>query len=194
MAIGTLYRLSSVARTSGTLHVNTWWFRQRVDTPGQTPNTVLINDWQTIMQDVYRGCFPSFWQHEQYNVFVDKGSPENLSISVAFNGRESAMGSPAPTQLSAVCTWLTGIAGRRFRGRTYFGSMGTGAFNGQVLGASHRSALDIFCFRLVNNFSAQSAFDFVVYSDANKTSNPVTGYTLRNEVYTQRRRTAAYGE
>jgi len=194
MAIGTSYRLSIVAVTSGTLHVNTFWMRQRVDTPGERPSLVLVNDWRQLMDQVYRGCFPSFWKQREYNVFVSKGSPENLTYVNAADGRFATGGGPAPTQLSAVLTWRTDIAGRRYRGRTYLGSLSTSFYSNQVITPSYFAALDIFSFQMLTTWQQQSHFDFVIKSDVAGTTSIVTNRDIRNGVFTQRRRTAAYGE
>lgn len=194
MAIGTTYRLSLVATISGTLHVNTFHFRQRIDTPGETPNTVLINQWKSIMEDVYRGLFPALWNFQEYGVFVSTGSPENLAVAASFGGRRFTGGAGLPLQNAAVITWLTGIAGRRFRGRSYIGGLGIQDISNQELTPLYLSSLDIFAYRLVNQMRNDSAFDPVVYSKVNGTTSLITGYTLRSGVYTQRRRTHAYGE
>lgn len=194
MAIGTSYRLSIIALTSGTLHVNTYWMRQRVDTPGVAPSLALVNEWRSIMDNVYRGCFPNNWQQQEYSVFVAKGSPENLTYVNVAQGRGIFGGSPSPTQLSAVITWRTDIAGRRYRGRSYLGSLTSGSFSGQLLAPAYFSALDIFSFRMLNEWQNQSSFDFVIKSKVAGTTSKVTGRDIRNGVFTQRRRTAAYGQ
>lgn len=194
MAVGTHYRLSLVATAAPSLHVNTFWFRQRVDTPGTTPNVALINDWKSIMEDVYRGLFGSWWTFQEYNVWIAKGSPENISVGANFNGRYAAAGNQQPNQLSSVVTWLTGIAGRSYRGRSYFGALGNTQIQGQFTSAQYRSAIDIFAYRLTNVWNTSSAFDFVIFSKKLDTTSKVTGYTRRDAIYTQRRRSAAYGE
>lgn len=194
MAIGTTYRLSLVGEIEGTLHVNTYHFRQRDDTPGVTPSAALINSWRSLMEDVYRGLFPNAWHHLAYNVWIAKGSPENLSVATDFYGRRSTGGELLPLQCAAVVTWLTGIAGRRFRGRSYFGCLGVDNVDSQNLSAIYLSALDLFAYRMVNLFKPSTAFDPVCYSKVNGTTSLITGYTVRSGVYTQRRRTKAYGE
>jgi len=193
MAIGTTYRLSLVGLWQGTLHVNAFHFRQREDTPGETPNTRLINDWNTHMMDVYRGMFTPAFTITQENVYVAKGSPENLSVETAFIGRYALGSEPLPTQVASVTTWLTGIAGRRFRGRSYIGGLTEQQVDSQVIDSFYRSAVDIFANRLVNTFPGVTPFDYVVYSRVAGVTTKITGYTIRSGIYTQRRRAAHLG-
>lgn len=194
MAIGEHYRLSIVATTSATLHVNTFWFRQRENTPEAVPALALINDWRSLMDNVYRGCFPSFWQQQEYNVWISRGNPQNLNYVNVAPGRLNVTSTPSPTQLSAVVTWRTQIAGRRYRGRTYFGSFSPGMFSGQFITPTYFAALDIFSFQMLTTWQQQSRFDFVIFSKVADTTSLVTQRDIRNNVFTQRRRTAAYGE
>lgn len=194
MAIGTLYRLSNVGIAEGALHVNTFWMRQRTDDPVLPPSQALVQDWRNIMDQTYRGCLPSHYEQREFNVFVSRGSPENLSVVNVAPGRGVFGGGPLPTQLSSVITWRTPIAGRRFRGRAYFGALTSGCISGQQLTTQYFFALDIFATRLRTVWNTDSHFDFVVFSKANLTSSIITDHDIRTGVFTQRRRTAAYGE
>lgn len=193
MAIDTTYRLSAVGISQNAQHVNTFHFRQRADTPGVPPSQELIQWWINQMEDTYRGVFPSTWSLQEYNVYVSKGSPENLNYVRVVSGKLLAGGGPEASQLSAVVTWRTDIAGRRFRGRSYFGGWQTGCRQGQLISPFYASALEIFANRLITTTSNTSAFDYVVYSKVNQTTSRITGAAVRPGVYTQRRRTAAYG-
>lgn len=193
MAVDTVYRLSAVALAAGSQHVNTFHFRQRADTPGVPPSQELIQWWINQMEDTYRGCFPVHWSLQEYNVYVSKGSPENLNYVRVVSGKLLAGGGPDANQLAAVVTWRTDIAGRRFRGRSYFGAWQTGCHNQQLITPFYASALEIFSNRIITTTSNTSAFDYVVYSKVNGTTSRITGAAVRPNVYTQRRRTAAYG-
>lgn len=194
MAIGTAYRLSAVAKAGGALHVNTFWFRQRADTPDEQPAHNLVQWWINNLEAVYCGCFPGVWQLQEYNVWVSIGSPENFTYLKIRNGALLLGGYLMPTQCTGVVTWTTDIAGRRFRGRSYIGALQEGGVNSQELRAAWVSAVEIFAFRLVTNTSTTSAFDFVINSKKGGHTQRVTGAQVRSQVYTQRRRTAAYGE
>lgn len=194
MAVGTHYRLSLVATTGPALHVNTFWFRQRDEIPNQAPALALINDWKNVMEDVYRGLFGFWWKFQEYNVWIAKGSPENVGIAGSFEGRYAGPGQQMPSQLTSVVTWLTGISGRSYRGRAYIGALGSSQIQGQFTHASYRAAIDIFSYRLTQTFSTNTAWDFIIFSKKLDTTSKVTGYTRRDAIYTQRRRTAAYGD
>jgi hypothetical protein len=96
-----------------------------------------------------------------------------------------------PPQSSAVFTHLTGLAGRRYRGRTYWPWLAT-SFTGSTLKGSVPSTAAAEFAAMVNAIGSEAAtgdaLEFSVYSRTADVVTPVTQVRVGDVVDTQRRR------
>lgn len=130
------------------------------------------------------------YEVRQVNAPATEGydEPDGLGGGVA--------GEPIPPMDCVLVAWLTGLIGRRYRGRTYFpapteGEQGAGTLTATPIANYNAFASDIL---LVPAQDASAAeFQLVVWHDDLGTSTDVVNGVTRNLLATQRRRRSGVG-
>jgi len=120
MAIGDIFKLAVVGTgTSGQQLVNTFHFRQEHDLIFDFPGPDLVDAWRETCEELFSACFGSGNSIRGYQV---RGvtDPTYGFDSVLVEPVAGGLGGDAlPPQDTTVTTWVTGLIGDSYRGRTY---------------------------------------------------------------------------
>jgi hypothetical protein len=164
VAANGIYRLSVIGTVLGQQHVHTLHFRSTlagnaVAMDEATFQQGIIDDWQANARTQYRGMFYSIaFPCENYQVRkVCGGTPLPAGVDEAEAGGSTggALGSstaPGPPWLANVVTWRTALAGRSFRGRSFFGGLDEADFAGAVVQANRLTPTGVYCTALITAF------------------------------------------
>lgn len=98
-----------------------------------------------------------------------------------------------PPQNAAVLSLKTGLAGKKYRGRSFIGPLSE---NDQIAGTWNSTllaAMDNLGDALMSDWPSLFTGSLVIYHKGDGTSTPVNSYVSRPTVYTQRRRTIGRG-
>ena len=98
-----------------------------------------------------------------------------------------------PPQAAAVISWRTTKAGRAFRGRTYVPGLSEGAQHDGRLESAYKNLLNTLAAAIHSGWPQSFSGSHVVYHRGSNTYDLITGWLLRDIVYTQRRRTLGVG-
>jgi hypothetical protein len=229
MAVDDVYRLTVRSMTNLNVYQNSWYFRRlSAPDPSQADALALANDWkETLRPLVCNDVIFTTWELRQVRGASVSYSVDPCNIVGGILLQGGVTGSTAgtdtadmlPPQNAFVVTILTGLAGRRRRGRTYIYGVG----EGQQASGSWFSAYEVV---VSAAFAAQIAqyatggtdpnWRWVVWSHreasgcAPSPSPPfsptpvdppspgtaaadVVSYTTRTTVFNQRRRTVGVG-
>lgn len=104
-------------------------------------------------------------------------------------------GDSLPPQTAPVITWVTGLIGRRYRGRTFYWPAVEAQQADGVLTPGHIGLLTSAATELmeIGNGVTTSTYTMMVYSRTFSISTPVTGFVVRPRLQSQRRRQLGAG-
>lgn len=121
MATGDVYRLAvrSQRTGSGDDVVNGWHFRQDTALVLDSAGEDLVAAWTDYCQGLYLGLMSTIYTLDLYEVRQKTGGVEVYVQPTSEAGTRGTDATVLPAQSSCVINWGTGLAGRRFRGRTF---------------------------------------------------------------------------
>lgn len=164
VAVNGIYRLAVIGTVLGQQHIHTLHFRSTaagnaVAMDEATYQQGIIDDWQAAARTQYRGMFYSIANPcESYQVRKVCGSlPLPAGVDEAEAGGSTAGGlgastAPGPPWLANNVTWRTALAGRSFRGRSFFGGLDEQDFAGAVIQANRLNPTNTYCTALITAF------------------------------------------
>jgi hypothetical protein len=150
--------------------------------------------WKTTARTAHRALISNDMRWSEFRVYsYPLGGPKAQAIGSALidtaDGTGSAAVAQQPLQSCIVATLLTGLAGRRFRGRMYLPATGLLMQSTHLLAASDATTQSS---AMANFFGAVNALstvgNVVVMSQTAGSSTPVTTIRVDNKVDIQRRR------
>jgi len=141
MAVGDIYRLSARSQRTGSGDdvVNGWHFRQANPLVFDTAGEDLIAAFEEYCETVYLGLMSTLYILDLYEVRQITGGNEIFQSAVSRPGTRGTDSTVLPSQTACIINWQTGLAGRRFRGRTFMppaseGDIVEGQFESTYLG------------------------------------------------------------
>jgi hypothetical protein len=133
-APGDIYELAITTQESNTLTLIVNVFHFKALTSGCTA-TSLIVDWRTNIEPDHKICITNGASIVRYVAFnLVPYSTDWAEQRVTQGGSNGSI--MLPPLVAAVTTWRTSLPGRRYRGRTYWGPLGSADLNGGRLNQS----------------------------------------------------------
>lgn len=196
MATGQIYKLALVGQgPNGQKLVQTFHYRADGGPIADTQSHDLALAWI----DGAVGTFLSTFTNQSNLIGIEvrgvTDPTEGYDYSFPTPQAGGRAGESLPPQSSAVITWTTGKVGRRYRGRSFFWPAMEDDQAGGQWESAYITALAAFAndSMLLASSAAHAQYTQVVYSRTFAISTQVSGFVVRNTVYTQRRRVAGAG-
>lgn len=229
MAIGDVYRLTLRSLFAGQQLQNTFHLqRKTAPDPTLAQAQSLADDWKdAIRQNQNAGVTYTTWELRQVrglSVIYDTNLCERsggilLDGSLTGTLTGTVAGDGLPPQAAIVATLLTGISGRRRRGRIYYGGISESDQNAGTVASGALSNIGSQLASQLVQYGVSGTdpdWQWVVWSDVTafgckvnpnpppsrlresvpnpgSASAPITQIKVRNVVYSQRRRTVGVG-
>jgi hypothetical protein len=172
VAAGDIFRLAVQGAYSGQEIVVTHDFRQVVapSVPSGTPETDLIDAWQTACQTAYLAIVTATFTLQTVTAQQVCGPTKPYrgkvfeSVNLPGNGSGSA---PAAPWLATLCRESTAFAGRSYAGRFFIPVLDESYFASTALSAGFNTSVSNYCAALANAFKqngTNNEWDLVVFS------------------------------
>lgn len=159
MATSDIYSLSIRGTLFNQDVVNTWGFVQTSALPGFT-GQVLVDEWQAACLTAYRACLGTsvtLTTMTARDVFPENNQIAEESLPGGTNG--TGAGPSGSSQVAAVLTWRTNLAGRAFRGRTYLPGIPSSNISNGLIIASQLTLETTFIDAMINTFGPSGTSD-----------------------------------
>jgi hypothetical protein len=150
-----LYATSTIS--PGNVAVNTW----NVKTVPQGSTTAEVNAIITAIRNFYTGLTTLFATVTTWTVgakvlsySATVSDPPVIMGGTPLTTTSGTGGTPMPPQLATCVSWRTALAGRRYRGRTYVGPLGSNAFSQNIISAGAVSAANTAAATLITAVAA----------------------------------------
>ena len=196
MANNDIFRLAveGIGPTSQQL-VNVFHYRQ-VGVIGDDAGADLVDAWQVTARGDFLAAISASCALTNYSVrnLTQVGLGVDVPESPALPGFVS--GDALPPMNAAVITWLTGLIGRRNRGRTYMWPTGESRQTGGQISGTYDAELTAFATAniLIAGGILGGTYQLVVHSEVGNTNRDVTTFVVRQFLASQRRRREGVGE
>lgn len=196
MAVNDIYRMAVEGiGPNGQELVNVFHYRQE-GLGGDDAGEELINAWQEDVQALFLDCFSA--SVALVNISVRNLTQPTLGTDRPVSPAEpgSISGDSLPPTSAAVITWLTGLIGRRHRGRTYIWPAGESSQTGGQISGGYDTTLGLFAAAAlsIQEGTLGSIYTMVVHSEVDDGADtPVTIYRVNQFLATQRRRRVGVG-
>lgn len=196
MAIGDNYRLSVRSQHNSTFDdvVNGWHFTQLSALVFDTPGEDLIAAWANYCSATYLGSMSVNYTLDLFEVRQVTGGNEITQAAVSLAGTRGTSATQLPPQVSCVVNWGTGLAGRRFRGRTFMPPASEGDVVDGRFEPTYISGVENFALAMIQDMPSINVnfaqWELVVFSTAGApTATPiVTGVPNTNPATRRSRR------
>jgi len=172
MSVGDIYRLSvrSQRTGSGDDVVNGWHFRQFNPLVFDTAGEDLIGAWENYCQDLYLGLMSTIYVLDLFEVRQIVGGNEIFQQTVSRVGTRGTDATVLPAQTSCIVNWQTGLAGRRFRGRTFMPPASEGDIVEGLFESTYLAGVDNFIAAMITDMASIgiefASWELVVHSTA----------------------------
>lgn len=197
MAINNHYRLTVVGQhQDGSVFVNTFAYRQVAETPpGELSTEQLILAWREDAEPEFRVLFTGLISIVQYKAASLSGLPEQFEILPSPAPAGTQTGETVPPQVTIETLWLTGLPGRRNRGKSYFWPVSEQYNDSGVILPAFIANIDAFATAaaFVQVGALGLTFQQAVWSSVNGAGRDVIGHKTIPRFRTQRRRTLGFG-
>jgi hypothetical protein len=196
MAANDIYRLAveGIGPTSQQL-VNVFHYRQ-IGAVGDAAGADLIDAWQVSARGAFLAAISASCAITNYS--VRNLTQVGLGVDVAESPAQPGIvaGDALPPMNAAVITWLTGLIGRRNRGRTYMWPTGESRQTAGQISGTYDTELTTFAGAniLIGGGALGDDYQLVVHSEVGNTNRDVTDFVVRQFLATQRRRREGVGE
>lgn len=151
----------------------------------------INTDFSTLVAADYLACL-----HSSYS-FVDITTTNLTTLAqdaLALTGTGGhTLSEGLPPQVAAVISWKTAKVGRAYRGRTYIGGLAEDSNNAGLLAGAVGAQLVTLADDIMTDWPGGFGGTFVIYHRGSSTFDAVTSFTVRNTLYTQRRRAVGVG-
>ena len=165
VAVNCIYRLSIIGTVCGQQHVHSLHFRSTaassVDPYTEDAyQTALLNAWKTASKTAYKAMFSSNWfPCQTYQVRKVCGSlplpggvDASETVAESQGTRPQSGESDLAPWLAQNCTWRTRYAGRRYRGRSFFGGLYESDVAGALINGPRATSMPAYLTTLVTAF------------------------------------------
>jgi hypothetical protein len=148
-----IYRLTVQGTVSGQMHVHSLHFRSTVAAASllltePEYQQQLIDSWQSTARSLYRNLFHVGANPcEIYRVRKVCGSLplpagiDEAEVAPNIAGSVASLGTPGAPWLASTMTWRTAFSGRSYRGRSYFGGLGSDLYATSTIGTLRVDAM-----------------------------------------------------
>jgi len=196
MAIGDVFKAVFVGQAQfGQELVNTFHYEQLTPLLLADPMDELAAALQLDMIPKHADCRSVATQLDKIEVrgVTDPTIGRDFPLVTPVSGTQS--GDALPPQSAVVMTWTTPFLGRRFRGRTYMWPGSEGAQASGVINSGYVTAMSDWGTSAlqIGDGLTTAVFRLVVRSDTYNLNTPATGFVVRTNIATQRRRRAGVG-
>lgn len=196
MAVNSIYKVALVGKDMRQVTlVNTLYFQAQegtiLDTQAQDLAQAVEADLLPLFKDTFNGQCAIF--KVEVRGVTDPQEGYDLQLSPEEYGTRG--GDQLPATVTAVVTFLTGLIGRRNRGRNYLWPAGEGDNVGGAVQATYVTAIGAYAdgIRRIGDGVVTSIYDHVVYSRTGSTFHKVTDKVVRPFFHVQRRRSVGVG-
>jgi len=192
----TIWKVSIVGRFGlGQTFVNTMHYRQLGAIVGSDPAELLANDVADKVTELYAGLICASSQIDAIEVRQVTDPPlTGFDLPMSVNGGQS--GDQLPPQVCGLISWRTGMIGRNQRGRIYVPAPAESLNDAGQVAVGLQDAYADFATAMLTQPDATGlvdAFNLCILHRADLTSDDVTGFVIRNDFKTQRRRVVGVG-
>lgn len=195
MAVNDIYQVNMVGRLHGQQTINVFHYIETT-TPAGSAEAALAQGFGAGVASEVKNAASVEWELEKISVQQIRPLPPLLPVEDASAAGPGAVaGESLPTSVAAVVTKRTGLAGRAYRGRSYF----AGVPQSQEVDSQLSSAA-LLLWQDVADQMAQpisvapsGAFDPIVYHRALGTGNVIVSGLARPVLRNQRRRQVGKG-
>lgn len=200
MAVGDIYRvvLKGVNKASEATY-NVFHFRGEVSTPD--PDALVEEFVDALMSastDGVLNILPSSDGYTLSEVSYQVISP-TLGAAITHtlsSARHGKSGNNGILPACCVVKWTTAAGGRSYRGRSYFGPVAEDIYTDGVIGSAGVTAVGVGCQNVLDLYGPSGSstdWRLVVWSRKLSVETVVTGFAVRSNAKTQRRRQRGVG-
>lgn len=167
---------------------------------------VVVNVWhlsaadgmeETIADEFIAAVVTPYKTFANSDVSFDSIAVTNLTTKqqtvLSINLLGTHIGESVPPQCAPVISWTTGLAGRKYRGRTYVIGLSEDLQNDGALTPGAETLLESLAIALYQTWPNAVTGSLCVYHKATASTTVILGRVVRDVVYTQRRRTVGEG-
>lgn len=180
-----IFRAALITTNFNHQNVNVWYFTAQTGAERD-----IAQSFEEAVGDAYRGAVSQ-------NVGLTSVTVTDIitmaQSTEALSGVGARTGDMLPPQAAGVISWRTGLAGRKYRGRSYIPGIAEMDQAGGTLVAGAQANLDVLAGAVNNYWPAAFSGTHVIWHRDNTTPTPVSSWVIRPVVYTQRRRTLGVG-
>lgn len=199
LTTGSIIRVAGYGFLNGQLSINRWHYVCQGPGVGVVSDLDFVNSFDTAVATAYKGVMSSAAQFLGWTAQVVFPLPIQVrQESIASAGPGTRGGTPMPTVVCGITEWLSVMAGRSGRGRTYwpFPANTDVSASAQPVGlyisALGTASTAILNFTTVTGGGGSIPVQLTLHSKTAFLPN-LTGFTVKNKFASQHRR-GAYGK
>lgn len=194
VAIPSTVKLAIVGTAESQQIVSVLHYKYVGTAPTSAALTVFINAWLGLHKTSWLACMGV--QYTMQHVDCTDLSVSSGNFATVVVGGPSNVGtgggSALPGNVALALSWRTGVAGRRNRGRTFFGPLSDNQVDNSIATSAFLTALTTLASQLISQ-TYSGGFDFAVASYADHAAKIITGVVIEAITDSMRRRLPGRG-